>query len=370
MPAIVTLNAGHTVAVAGAGLLGRLVAWQLLRDGHAVSLFDAGDLDTPPAAAWTAAGMVAPLCETVVSERCVYDMGRLALAQWPRWLEELEAPSLWHRRGSLMVAHPQDAGELAQFRRDLDGALGASAHYAELDAAGLNELEPDLAGGFRHGLFLEEEAHLDNRELLARLLEAIRRLGGECHGHCPVETFPGELETPAGRRAFDLVIDCRGTGARSRHPSLRGVRGETLHVHTDEVHFTRPVRLMHPRYQLYVVPKPGGRFVIGATQIESEDRSPISLQSSLELSSALYTLSPAFAEARILEQGVNLRPAFRDNLPHVTCRDGLITANGLFRHGYLLAPAVAGHLLAAVRGRGAQPFADVLAAPPPQEHTP
>ena len=354
-------------AVAGAGLLGRLVAWRLLRDGHAVTLYDAGDLDTPPAAAWTAAGMVAPLAETVVSERCVYDMGRMALTRWPEWLAELEAPELWHPRGSLVVAHPQDEGELTQFRRELDDALGAPARYRPLSGADLQALEPDLAEGFRHGLFLEEEAHLDNRELLARLLAAIRELGGECHAHTPVEVGPGEVESAAGRRTFDRVIDCRGHGARPRHPTLRGVRGETLQVHTEEVRLSRPVRLMHPRYQLYVVPKPDGRFVVGATSIESEDRSPISLQSSLELSSVLYTLSPAFAEARVLEQGVNLRPAFRDNLPHVTHRDGLTSANGLFRHGYLLAPAVVDHLLAEVRGAGERPFAAVLAETAPEE---
>ncbi|TDN98430.1 glycine oxidase [Halomonas ventosae] len=366
MAAIVTLHTNH-IAVAGAGLLGRLVAWQLLADGHAVTLYDAGDLDTPPAAAWTAAGMVAPLCETAISERCVHDMGRFALDQWPRWLEAIDAPALWQQNGSLMVAHPQDLGELTQFRRDLEHALGGNAPCQSLDAREIHRLEPDLASGFRQGLYLPDEAHLDNRALLSCLLEAIRALGGECHGHCPVETFPGEVVTPDGARRFDLVVDCRGTGARPHHPSLRGVRGETLHVQTAEIRLLRPVRLMHPRYQLYVVPKPGDRFVIGATQIESEDRSPMSLQSSLELGSALYTLSPAFAEARILEQGVNLRPAFLDNLPHVTRQHGLVTANGLFRHGYLLAPAVVCHLLADIRGHGDQPFADILAACPPQE---
>jgi glycine oxidase len=114
------------------------------------------------------------------------------------------------------------------------------------------------------------------------------------------------------------------------------------------VHFHRPIRLMHPRYQLYVVPKPDNRFIIGATQIESEDRSPVSLQSSLELSSALYTLSPAFAEARIIEMDSNLRPAFHDNLPRIDIQNGIIRANGLFRHGYLLAPAVVDSIMASL----------------------
>ena len=117
---------------------------------------------------------------------------------------------------------------------------------------------------------------------------------------------------------------------------------------------------MHPRYQLYVVPKPNNRFIIGATQIESEDRSPVTLQSSLELGSALYTLSPAFAEARIIEMDTNLRPAFMDNLPKVFCQPGLIVANGLFRHGYLLAPAVVEQVLAQVAQHPTILFPDLL----------
>jgi glycine oxidase len=113
---------------------------------------------------------------------------------------------------------------------------------------------------------------------------------------------------------------------------------------------------------LYIVPKPGHRFIIGATQIESEDRSPVTLQSSLELSSALYTLSPAFAEARILELGVNLRPAFMDNMPRVDRQPGLIRANGLFRHGFLLAPAVVSYVLACIQNTPDKPFQSILTA--------
>jgi glycine oxidase len=102
---------------------------------------------------------------------------------------------------------------------------------------------------------------------------------------------------------------------------------------------------MHPRYKLYIVPKPHHQFVIGATEIESEDRSKISLRSSLELMSALYAVNPAFAEARIISQETNLRPAYMNNLPRIdilqsTHDKTIIRINGLYRHGYLIGPAV------------------------------
>jgi len=363
-------NSQH-IGIAGAGLLGRLLAWQLLLRGHKVSLFDAEDMAQPHSAAWTAAGMVSPLSEAVVSERPIYDMGRFALTQWPAWMQQLpDTPAraaLWQQQGSLVLAHPQDQSELLQFVQELQHIVGDEADYQWLDQGGIRQIEPDLNTVFQQGLVMAQEGHLDNRGLLAVLLAEIQRLGGHCHSNCPVELAPGQVTTESATEAFDWVLDCRGLGAKPKHKSLRGVRGEVLHVQTDEVTLTRPVRLMHPRYQLYIVPKPEHRFVIGATQIESEDRSPMSLQSSLELSSALYTLSPAFAEARILEQDVNLRPAFMDNNPHVIFKEGLISANGLFRHGYLLAPAVVEHVLALLEGSTDLPFNDFLTRTIPEE---
>ncbi|MGE3627995.1 MAG: FAD-dependent oxidoreductase, partial [Hyphomicrobiales bacterium] len=103
----------------------------------------------------------------------------------------------------------------------------------------------------------------------------------------------------------------------------------------------RPVRLLHPRFPIYVVPWDGGRYMIGATQIESEDPGPVTLRSALELLSTAYALHPAFGEAQILEFGAGLRPSFPDNLPRIVVRNDHIYVNGLYRHGFLLAPALA-----------------------------
>lgn len=361
-----TSNQTYSIGIAGAGLLGRLLAWRLSLGGHKVSLFEAGEFNpqTPlglRAAAFTAAGMVAPLSEAVVSDADVFRMGQFALARWPQWLEDLDAPEpLFFSQGSLVVAHPQDYSELDQFEQELRHILPGCNSYRRLNQQDIQQLEPDLNSGFQDGLFLAEEGHLHNRELLNLLATQIQALGVEVHQQHLVETQKHSITSDYQQWHFDRVIDCRGMGAKQQLPRLRGVRGETLHIETSEVHLKRPVRLMHPRYQLYVVPKPKQRFIIGATQIESEDRSPVSLQSSLELGSALYTLSPAFAEARILEMDTNLRPALIDNLPLVDVQQGLIVANGLFRHGYLLAPAVVENILAHLNHNDDAPFSAQL----------
>ncbi|MEJ2416141.1 MAG: glycine oxidase ThiO [Exilibacterium sp.] len=351
-------SSNHHIAIAGAGLLGRLLAWRLQRFGHRVTLFEAGPLRTPAAAAHTAAGMIAPASEAVACEPSIYRMGIKSLKLWPQWLRQLSIESNapddsvdFQQNGSLVVAHAQDFNALKQFQQNLHHTLSDSGEpdpYRWVDSESIQTLEPDLAGTFHQGIFLNAEAHIDNRALLQSLLREIERLGADCHEHAEVEVAPYQILRGGAAQRFDLVLDCRGVGAKKQWRELRGVRGEVLRVQTPEVHLNRPVRLMHPRYQLYVVPKRDHCFVIGATQIESEDRRPVTLRSTLELSSALYTINPAFAEANILESGVNLRPGFADNLPRVEQQPGLIRANGLFRHGYLLAPVVVNQVLALI----------------------
>lgn len=330
------------IAIAGGGLLGRLCAWRLLRAGHKVSLYEAGSLTDCPGAAATAAGMISPLAELVDSEPTVYILGMQSLKIWPQWLEELSqtARTLFHKQGSIVVAHSQDCNELKSFTRRLQLHQVSTLGYSVLDEMALHKLEPELKV-FNKGLYLHDEAHIENQELLPLLLKEIIRLGGKCKENFPIhEINVSQMKGEKTTIRADWHLDCRGIGAKHSLQDLRGVRGEVLWVSTKEISLKRPVRLLHPRYKLYIVPKPKQQFIIGATEIESEDLSPISLQSTLELSSALYSLNPAFSEARVIKSDVNLRPSFSDNLPKIHSKPGYININGLYRHGYLLAPAL------------------------------
>ena len=133
----------------------------------------------------------------------------------------------------------------------------------------------------------------------------------------------------------------RGLAARRDLPALRGVRGERVLVRSRDVALTRPVRLLHPRHPLYVVPWGQGVYMVGATVIESEDPAPMTLRSALELLGLAYALHPGFGEAEIVELGAGLRPAFPDNVPKVVVRGNTLFVNGAYRHGFLLAPVLA-----------------------------
>jgi glycine oxidase len=130
-------------------------------------------------------------------------------------------------------------------------------------------------------------------------------------------------------------------GSAPQWQSVRGVRGEVITLHAPEVTLSRPTRLIHPRYPIYIAPKENGIFRIGATEIESEDLSPISVRSTLELLSAAYSVDSGFAEARVLELIAQCRPALPDNLPSIRfLGERTMQINGLYRHGFLISPAV------------------------------
>ncbi|OYX01262.1 MAG: thiamine biosynthesis protein thio [Bosea sp. 32-68-6] len=208
----------------------------------------------------------------------------------------------------------------------------AEEPVVRLEAEAIAALEPDLAGRFGKALFFESEGHLDPRLALAGLAAKVIALGGRIHYGC--EVAPEDV-------AADAVLDCRGLAAREALPDLRGVKGEMLLLRTRDVTLSRPVRLLHPRIPLYVVPRADGIFMVGATMIEGGDRGAVTARSMLELLGGAYALHPAFGEAQIVEIGVDARPAFPDNLPRLTRRGRVIHVNGFYRHGFLLSPAMA-----------------------------
>jgi glycine oxidase len=307
------------VRVIGSGVAGLACALELADRGAEVDIIDSGSALGEKACSWSAGGMLAPWCELASAEPLVAELGEPSIAWWSERFPETV------RRGTLVTAPPRDIGELPRF-------ASRTTRYEWLDADGIAALEPDLAGRFRKALFFPDEGHLDPRRALAALAEALRlkdisvRYGVDAAAPGPVA---------------DVDLDCRGFAARDALPDLRGVRGEMILVRSRDLALTRPVRLLHPRFPLYVVPRGRGVFMIGATMIESEERGNVSVRSALELLNAAYALHPAFGEAEIIELGADVRPAFPDNLPRVRRTGRTIHVNGLFRHGFLLAPALA-----------------------------
>ena len=302
--------------VKGAGVAGLTVAHELATRGACVTVVERND-GIGGNASWLAAGMLAPWCERESADNAVLELGQNAADWWDAVL-----PGHVQRNGTLVVALPRDAGELKRFASRTSG-------HQQVGETEIAELEPDLAGRFHHGLRFPLEAHLDPRRAMNALHDSLGRRGVSFHFGADANEF----------RDFDRVVDC--TGLAMEDTRLRGVRGEMLILRTSEISLSRSVRVLHPRFPLYIVPRDDGLFMVGATMIESSAAGPATARSVMELLNTAYCLHPAFGEAEIVETGAGVRPAFPDNLPRVERHEETIVINGLYRHGFLLSPAMA-----------------------------
>ena len=305
------------VAVIGAGIAGLSCALELSERGVAVELIECAPQLAGASCSWFAGGMLAPWCERENGGPLIAELGTESLAWWRRQFAGTVM------QGTLVLAHARDTAELLQFGRRTE-------HYERVGLDAIAALEPDLTGRFSQGLYFAGEGHLDPRAALAALAARLEERGVTIR--YGVSAAPG-----AGR----VVLDCTGLAARAQLPDLRGVKGEMLLLRLPELNITRPVRLLHPRAPLYLVPRGPGLYMVGATMIESDEATRISARSMLELLSAAYALHPAFGEAQIIEIGTGVRAAFPDNLPRLRRAGGALHVNGLYRHGFLLAPALA-----------------------------
>ena len=341
------------VAIVGGGLLGRLLAWRSALSGLRVELFDANDRLGSKATAWVAGGMVTPQAEAADAEPELVAMGRRSLSLWPVWLSELPTHVHFSASGTLLLWQRSDAGEATRFE-SLLSTRDPRANYQHIDADQIAAREPSLGRRFREALYLPGEAHIDNRQLLPALADALDELGVQCHWNRRVE----DTERPDA----SIVIDCRGKSAKTRWKELRGVRGELVRLHAPGVELRHMLRLLHPRYSIYLISRPGGNVVVGATAIESDDCSPVSVRSALELLTAAYSVLPDMGEARIVELNSDCRPALPDNRPAIRYSPvkRLLEVNGLYRHGFLLSPAVVEETLTILPGLLANPNSELM----------
>lgn len=320
-----------TTHIIGSGIVGLTLADHLIKAGQDVRLITASNGVDETTCSWWAGGMLAPFCEMETAEPLIGELAPASMAYWQAFCAENDGCE-YVQNGTLVVAPNRDQAMLTHFAQKTRGGERISAER-------LRALEPALTD-YREGLFFPTEAHIEPRQALCALWEKVSRRAEVNINTTLSEADIAELEQTCAHEN-SWVLDCRGFDARAILPELRGVRGEMLHLYCPEITLSHPVRLLHPRIPIYIVPRDDNQFMLGATMIENASRERASVRSVIELLSAAYALNPAFAQAEIVEIGVDVRPAFADNLPKIIQRGRRLLINGMYRHGYLLAPAVA-----------------------------
>lgn len=305
------------VRVLGAGVAGLTAALELALRGFSVEIIERMSGPAQGCSRY-AGGMLAPWCELESAEPLVETLGIESMAFWRAHVPVVE-------NGTLVVAQPRDTPDLKRFSR-------RTHNFDWVDTPQIATLEPDLGQRFATGLFFKSEGHIDPRQALALLATRLAGMGVSFHFNTEAEN----ISKPA-----DWIVDCRGLAAQDSLPDLRAVKGEMLLLRSDEIQLSRPVRMLHPRIPVYIVPRDDHIFMVGATMIENAERGRVTARGISELINAAYALHPSFGEAEIVELGADLRPAFADHLPRLRQKGKTLYINGLYRHGYLGAPALA-----------------------------
>lgn len=310
--------------IAGAGVMGRLLAFALVNAGWEVTIYEANDsLDTLNCS-MAAAGLINPVAELGKGDLLIYHLGIQAFQTYlPEIISHLNTVSaevFFQANGSLVLTHPKDTAELKHFIDMLQSKAAPASWvpascrdvspdlYQCLNKQQLITLEPQL-NKWDSAYYFVNEGNIDNQAFLSALAVFLTAQNVNWRMHTRVhDVKPNKIILANNIETYDLVCDCRGLGASSNFADLRGIRGELLWLYAPEVTIQRPLRLLHPRYSIYIAPRPNSIYVVGASEIETHDDSPISVRTVLELLSSAYYVHSGFAEARLIKTVTQNRP--------------------------------------------------------------
>ena len=364
------------MVVVGGGVVGLCCAWRLSQRGAEVAVLDRA---SPPAGATrVAAGMLAPIGELAFGEPELLRMTVAAAERYPDFVAELESASGlssgYARHGALHVALDRD--EAAELRRvhDLQRSLGLGAEW--LPPRRCRELEPGLTPSFNGGVHAPEEAAIDPRRMTDALLAALVDDGVEVRTNTDAVAplLEGErlagVRTSSGEelRARHVVLasgawaGAEGWLPEGARPPVRPVKGQILELRAPAGE--PPCERIVASERVYLVPRPDGRLIAGATTEERGFDASVTAGGVHELLREAYRLLPDIAEMELVESMAGLRPGTPDNLPLIGhgAIEGLVLACGHYRNGILLAPITGDAIAGVVSG---EPLPEPLAAAEP-----
>jgi glycine oxidase len=324
----------HDVAVVGGGVIGLAVARRAAERGLRTLVLDAGE-----DGAWRyAAGMLAPVTEVEFGEDALLGLGLRALDGFPAFCAGLGVELRCD--GALVVARDRDEAEELERLYEHRRALGLAVERLRPSQA--RRAEPALAPTVRLALDVPGDAAVDPRVLVPALRAAVEQAGGEIRS---------ERVSDLTRLPAEQVVVAAGawSGALGALP-VRPVKGQIMRLRdpAGQDLVTRTIRTRAG----YLVPRGGGRYVLGATVEERGwDTAPTS-GATLELIRDLAEVLPGVLELEIEELGAGLRPGTPDNLPVIGPAAGLVWATGHYRNGILLADVTAEAVVSVLAGDG------------------
>ncbi|HEV7730569.1 MAG TPA: glycine oxidase ThiO [Candidatus Binatia bacterium] len=357
------------VIVVGGGLVGCAVARELSRRGLRIELVERGELGTEASRA--AAGMVAPQAECD-GDGPVLRLGLASRAMYPAWVAALEGESEldveFRTDGILAVALTEADARILRRRARWQRAAGLRVD--DLPSTAARRLAPVVARSLRAAVHFPDDHRVNNERLVVAAGIAARRAGVTVRERAPVQAVLARDGRVVGVRTDDgvitapVVVNAAGAWAGAialpdgvAPPPVVPVRGQMLVLRG------APGVLPLPLYgrDVYLVPRLDGRILAGSTREHVGFEKRVTLAAAADLLAAAHAVAPGLGGLTFEHGYAGLRPGTPDDLPLVGPAPelpGLVYAAGLFRHGILLAPAVAQAVAdLIVDGRTALPLA-------------
>ncbi len=331
--------------------MGLGVAWRCAAAGATVRVFDSSG---GRGASWAAAGMLAPVTEVHYGEEPLLALNLESSRRYPSFVAELEEASGvatgYSRCGTLMVALDADENraldEVFRFQR------GLGLEVSRLTGREARGEEPGLAANARGGILVEGDHQVDNRALLDALRRACDRTGVTISADTVKGVEIGGDRVTGVATGRDGIVPCGNVviAAGSWSASIAGLPPDALvpvrPVKGQLLHLKGPTPLARRNLRgvdAYLVSRPDGRLVVGATVEERGWDTSVTAGGVFELLRAAYELLPGTAELELTETVAGLRPGSPDNAPLIGPAriEGLLLATGHYRNGILLAPVTA-----------------------------
>ena len=365
------------VHIVGGGVIGLACAWQLSRNGHAVTVV--APAPGRDGASWVAAGMLAPVTEAQFGESALTALLLEGARLWPGFAAALENAAGqtigYDTTGTVTVA--LDASDRASLDDLLTYQHTLGLRALRRSASECRALVPALSPTLRGGIEVPGDHQVDNRALLAALSAACRHAGvAFVEGTVSAVAAGPELVLADGRRLRpDNVVLAAGTGLpaiagleEAGLPEVRPVKGHILRLRPPPGRpgtplLTRTVRGLVRGHSVYLVPRRNGSVVVGATVEERGDDTAVLAGAVHELLCDGRAIVPGLDELELAEAAAGLRPATADNTPRIgwTAAEGVVAAVGHFRNGILLAPLTAAAVVDLLDRRPVAPLIEALA---------